>query len=217
MDITKKVVFRTLIYWLRSALRHLPFSGHLAYSLIFWAIFALWIIAEGIASRLKRSSDPLKTHDHGSLTLIVVLWWTGIALDFLFAIFLPQAAIRWKRDGVFVVGIILMLCGMLLRLYSMTLLGRYFTFDVTVQTNQKIIDVGPYRYIRHPSYTGALLTLVGFGLALANFAGLCVAFACLALAYCYRIPIEESALLKTLGEPYRQYMNRTQMLVPFLF
>lgn len=110
-----------------------------------------------------------------------------------------------------------MLLGVALRWYSAAMLGKYFTFDVSIQSDQILIEAGPYRYIRHPSYSGALLTLFGFSLALGNWAGLVAALSCLGLAYAYRIPVEESALALALGETYRQYMKRTWRLVPFLF
>jgi protein-S-isoprenylcysteine O-methyltransferase Ste14 len=96
-------------------------------------------------------------------------------------------------------------------------LGKYFTFDVAVHNNHTLIQEGPYRYIRHPSYSGALLSLVGFGLALGNWAGLALFLFCMGIAYSYRIPIEEAALAAGLGEPYRQYVSRTRRLIPFLF
>ena len=79
-----------------------------------------------------------------------------------------------------------------------------------------MVEAGPYRYIRHPSYTGAIITLVGFGLTLGNWAGLFALIACGAIGYAYRIRVEETALVGALGEPYRQYMARTRRLVPFL-
>lgn len=110
-----------------------------------------------------------------------------------------------------------MLAGVMLRWYSARLLGKYFTFDVAIHGGQTLVDAGPYRYIRHPSYSGALLTLLGFGLALGNWAGLAAALFCLGSGYAYRIPIEETALAAALGEPYKQYVSRTWRLVPFLF
>jgi protein-S-isoprenylcysteine O-methyltransferase Ste14 len=71
--------------------------------------------------------------------------------------------------------------------------------------------------VRHPSYTGVLITLVGLGLALGNWAGLLALLACMAAAYTYRISVEEAALVAALGEPYKEYMRRTRRLVPFLF
>jgi len=106
---------------------------------------------------------------------------------------------------------------MALRQYAMSVLGRHFTFDVAISSGHALVESGPYRYVRHPSYTGALLTLLGFGLALGNWAGLAVALACMALAYTYRITVEEAALSSALGEPYQQYVSRTWRLVPYLF
>jgi protein-S-isoprenylcysteine O-methyltransferase Ste14 len=75
----------------------------------------------------------------------------------------------------------------------------------------------PYRYIRRPSYTGTLMTLVGIALVLRNWAGLLALMGCTAVAYSYRITVEERALTAALGEPYKQYMQRTRRIVPFLF
>jgi protein-S-isoprenylcysteine O-methyltransferase Ste14 len=141
----------------------------------------------------------------------------GIAMAVLMSLFLPQAAISWKRPAVFLAGICFMLMGVALRWYSAAVLGKYFTFDVAIQGGQTLIEAGPYRYVRHPSYGGALLSLLGFGLALGNWAGLSAALSCLGFAYFYRIPIEEQALSSALGDVYKQYMNRTWRLVPFLF
>jgi protein-S-isoprenylcysteine O-methyltransferase Ste14 len=185
-------------------------------TLIFWGAFALWITPEAIAWKVKRSTDASKSRDQGSLILIVILWLTGIALDFLLSFLLPQAAIGWKRNSVFLAGICLMLAGIALRWYSARVLGKYFTFDVAINSGQTLIEAGPYRYIRHPSYSGALLTLFGFGLALGNWAGLIAALLCLGSAYAYRIPVEEAALGAALGDPYKQYVRRTWRLIPFL-
>lgn len=198
-------------------LRPLPFSAGPIFALIFWAAWASWILPEVIAWRVKRSTDSSKARDQGSLNLIAVLWWIGMAMDFSLSLLMPQAAILWKRTSLFFVGICLMLLGIALRWYSVAVLGKYFTFDVAIQGGQTLIEVGPYRYVRHPSYSGALLSLLGFGLALGNWAGLAAALSCLGFAYFYRIPIEEQALSSALGDVYKQYMNRTWRLVPFLF
>jgi len=110
-----------------------------------------------------------------------------------------------------------MLLGIVLRWYSAGILGEYFTFDIATRGGQVLIEAGPYRYVRHPSYSGALLTLLGFGFALGNWAGLVAAVFCLGAAHSYRIPIEEAALTAALGDPYKEYVRRTWRLVPFLF
>jgi protein-S-isoprenylcysteine O-methyltransferase Ste14 len=197
--------------------RPLSFSADPIFALVFWGAFASWILPEIIAWRVKRSRDSSTTHDRGSLNLIVILWWIGIAVGFVFSLLLPQAAIPGKRTSLFFVGICLMLLGVALRWYSVAVLGKYFTFDVAIHSGQVLVEVGPYRYIRHPSYSGALLSLLGFGLSLGNWAGLVASLSCLGFAYAYRIPIEETALSAALGDPYKQYLKRTWRLVPFIF
>jgi protein-S-isoprenylcysteine O-methyltransferase len=198
-------------------LRPLPFVGERIYALLFWGTCALWIVPEIVASRVKRSADSSKARDQGSLNLIALLWVSGIVVDISLSLFLPQATILWKRTSIYFLGLVLMLAGISFRWYSASLLGKYFTFDVAIHSGQTLIEVGPYRYIRHPSYTGALLSLLGFGLALGNWAGLVAGLCCLGFAYAYRIPIEEAALSSALGEPYRLYLRRTWRLLPFLY
>ena len=194
----------------------LPFNGRYLYIVLFVSAFILWIAPEIIASRLKTARDSSNPHDRNSLTLIAVLWFTGIALSFTFALCLTGAAIPWHRTTFFLVGIFLMLAGVCFRWNSARLLGAYFTFDVAIQHGQTLVEAGPYRYVRHPSYTGALVTLVGFGLALGNWASVVVGTSCLGLAYIYRIRVEEAALVSVFGESYRQYQKRTWRLFPFL-
>ena len=194
----------------------MPYSGRASYAPIFWGTFLLWMILELIASRTKRSGDRSQARDRGSYGLIVVMLFVGLTLDFTLSARLPQAAILWRRSWVFFSGIGLMLAGVAFRWWAIATLGKFFTFDVAIQSSQKVVDSGPYRYIRHPSYTGALMTQFGIGLALGNWAGLLAMMVCMAIAYWYRINVEERALVAALGEPYKQYQQRTRRIIPFL-
>lgn len=107
--------------------------------------------------------------------------------------------------------------GLALRWLSIAYLGRFFTVNVIVTTDQKVIDTGPYRWIRHPSYAGALLAFLGLGFCFANAATLFLLFVPAAAAFLYRIGIEEAALQAGLGAAYRRYMQRTKRLVPFIY
>jgi protein-S-isoprenylcysteine O-methyltransferase Ste14 len=198
-------------------MRPLPFSSGPLYTTVFWTTYALWMIPEIIASRRKAPTSSSAPKDRGSYLVVMSLFWIGIAADFSLAFVFPQASIRSNRSLFFFGGIGLMFAGMALRLYSMSVLGRYFTFQVAVQTNQPVIEAGPYQYIRHPSYTGALITLIGFGLALGNWAGLIALLTLMAVGYGYRIPIEESALVASIGQPYKDYIRRTHRLIPYVY
>lgn len=195
----------------------LPFSGRAGYAMIFWGTFWLWGLLETFGTLTKRSGDRSEARDRGSSWVLVLLLWLGLALAFTLSLDFPQGTITYERTWVFFAGIILMLAGMAFRFYAMRVLGRFFTYNVAVHAGQTVVEAGPYRYIRHPSYTGALITLVGLGLALGNWAALLAILVCTGIAYAYRISVEESALVAALGEPYKQYVRRTRRLVPFLF
>ena len=195
----------------------LPFTGP-AYAVPFWAAFSLWLLFEGRSWLAKRAKGvAAERRDHGSLALLGLLGWSGVLGDFACAFRLPEAALPWARPEIYALGVLMMLAGIALRGYAMALLGRYFTYDVAVQNDQPVIETGPYRYVRHPSYSGALLTFVGLALALGNWAGLALLVSCVSVAYSYRITVEEAELVAAFGDPYRHYMRRTWRLVPFLF
>ncbi len=127
----------------------------------------------------------------------------------------PGAAIPSGRSVIFVAGVIVALAGIVIRQYAVATLGRYFSTRVMTTPDQHVVDAGLYRYVRHPSYTGLLLTVLGLLLCSTNWLSL----ACFLVAlpgFAYRIRVEEDALVRALGEPYRTYMRRTKRLVPFL-
>ncbi len=98
------------------------------------------------------------------------------------------------------------------------MLGRYFTTSVAVAPEQTVIEAGPYRLIRHPSYTGLLMILLGFGLSLTNnWLSLLVMMGCALIGLSYRIQVEERVLQEHLGQRYQEYMRRTKRLIPFVF
>lgn len=193
-----------------------PFVGPRIYDAIFIVSYASWLLFEILTGSSRKSRDPKKARDRGSFFFLVAMIWIGVGLDFVFVFGVQKAYIPWLRTELFFAGIAIMWLGIAFRYYAMRVLGRYFTFDVAVHTNQTVIEAGPYRYIRHPSYTGALITLFGFGLSLGNWAGLLALLACGAIGYSYRIKVEESALAASIGAPYKQYMQRTHRLIPFL-
>jgi protein-S-isoprenylcysteine O-methyltransferase Ste14 len=194
-----------------------PFSGDRIQDVVFVASYAGWLLFEMFTSRTRKSSDRSAAgRDRGSFAVVVSLIWLGIGVDYACALVFPRAAIVQMRAQFFFVGIALMWAGFAFRHYTMRVLGKFFTFDVAVQAGQTAIEAGPYRYIRHPSYAGAMLTLTGIGLALGNWVGLLMLLAITSIGYGYRIHVEEAALIAAIGEPYKSYIRRTRRLVPFL-
>ncbi len=128
----------------------------------------------------------------------------------------PNASIG-TGAGVFIVGMVLILAGAGLRWSSFWALGQYFTFTVNVSCDQQVVTAGPYRVLRHPGYTGGLLAMIGIGVVYANWIGLAGFVAPCLIIIVWRIRIEETALLRTTGEPYRAYAAHHKRLLPLIW
>ncbi len=128
----------------------------------------------------------------------------------------PATAITSARTFLFWLGILLIYAGIALRLYAIHVLGASFTTAVAVASEQTVIETGPYRLIRHPSYTGFLITLLGLGLSSTNWLSLLVLMGCALIGLSYRIHVEEHVLQEHLGQRYQEYMRRTKRLIPFV-
>ena len=129
---------------------------------------------------------------------------------------IPAAAIR-PGALAFSAGLVFFLAGLGLRGWSFAALGRYSTYGIVVSPAQPVVRTGPYRWLRHPSYTGGLLICSGVGLMSANWAGV-AAMTLLPLAVTvWRIRLEETALLTGLGERYRGYACDRKRLVPLIW
>ncbi len=109
-----------------------------------------------------------------------------------------------------------MFLGVLVRQYAIAILGRFFSLSVEIAEDQKVVDKGPYRLVRHPSYTGVLITSIGLGLAVQSLGALLVLLLFFGISFGYRMYVEERTLLSALGQDYASYMKKTKRLVPFI-
>lgn len=183
-------------------------------AIVFWSVF-LWVFLPEIRLVRRATKSLPGEQDAGTARLIIV---TDLVAQFagFAASSLPWLVIPWPRIALYA-GTGLLLAGSLLRKYCFRALGKYFTGAVAVSANQSVIDHGPYRWIRHPAYTGGFIMFLGVGVALGSWLSIAVLLLIPCYAYIRRVAAEERALLTTLGEPYRAYMARTKRFVPFVF
>jgi protein-S-isoprenylcysteine O-methyltransferase Ste14 len=188
-----------------------PLITHWPYALVYWAFF-LWAYAPEFI--LNRKSRRLPTgQDAGSFRIIMLI--QGMAMGAGFAIaFAARFGVLPYQLLWFVTGLAVLIAGRLLRRHCFRTLGESFTAVVVVRPEQQIVERGAYRWVRHPSYTAGIMLFGGSMLALGNWLSLALVICAAATAYAYRIRVEERALLQTLGEPYRAYMQRTKRLIP---
>ncbi|MEO8802857.1 MAG: isoprenylcysteine carboxylmethyltransferase family protein [Rudaea sp.] len=178
------------------------------------AVFIVWLIMDGVIV-FRRMSSKAENRDRFSLRLIaagnMLAWFVAIWLSFsrFGTIGVPM---RWQ-----IAGLLLMALGIATRSIAIAQLGRYHTPNVAVLTDHEVFDRGLYRHIRHPSYLGALIAFVGFGLALGNWLSLLVIILLALIVYLYRIREEEAALHAALGERYADYCLRTKRLIPGVY
>jgi protein-S-isoprenylcysteine O-methyltransferase Ste14 len=179
----------------------------------------IWNIPEAVGMVKQRAPiarTEATVQDRGSMGLLISLQWLGLTLCLAFGWIIQAAAISWQRVAIFRLGVILILLGVALRWYAIWTLGRYFTRDVAVSANQQVVRRGPYHVVRHPAYSGTILTMLGVGLAMTNWASLLVLCPCVLLGHLYRVRVEERALIQTIGQPYVEYMRHTKRFIPWV-
>ena len=185
--------------------------------LAFYGLVLLWVGGELWLDWRKRAGPGAQRRDHGSLRLLSVVIYLSIAV----AVWLSFRG--WLRfpatlsAPLFWLGIALMAVGLAFRWWAIHVLDRFFTVDVAVHDDHRLVRSGPYRWLRHPSYTGALATFFGFGLALGNWASLIAVMAPVTLAFLRRIRVEEQALREAFPMDYDRYSRETKRLLPFLW
>ena len=180
-------------------------------------VFLVWFLSEtigtGIIPALRRRRGNIRLKENRSNIAMRVLTYLSIVL----AIALALMGIAVLPDVFFYPGAALVLIGIVIRQWSVLVLGGFFTTTITVQKNQRVVDSGPYRYVRHPAYLGMFLSLIGLGFSLLSWAAVLEILVVFGVAVGYRIRIEEKVLLAEFGEEYIQYMKRTKRLIPFIF
>jgi protein-S-isoprenylcysteine O-methyltransferase Ste14 len=117
----------------------------------------------------------------------------------------------------FGLGAVLGWLGLALRWWSFVSLGKYFTVVVETSADQPVVTRGPYRVLRHPSYTGLLLAFAGAGLMVGNWLSAAGAFVLILIALLHRMRIEEHALTVALGDRYAEFAASHARLIPYVW
>jgi len=196
-------------------MRPLPFVW--PYALVFWGAYVWsflpeWKIVRGGVEGAKSADSK----DGGSIRVLLGGMWVALMLGFFLSFVKAGSFPRGAQLPVFGIGVALMILGSLLRRWCFRTLGQYFTGDVKARADQPVIRTGPYRYVRHPSYTAGIMMFTGIGLALGSwFSFLLITIASIA-TYWYRVTIEERALLGTIGEQYASFMKERKRFIPYI-
>jgi protein-S-isoprenylcysteine O-methyltransferase len=183
-------------------------------------VIILWVLGEILLSIFMRARGGSgdRVQDRSSFFVL----YGGIFLGVALAIVIRSEGPAWAHINLNfyllnVLALVFLLGGMAWRAWAIITLGRFFTTNVAVRSGHKVIRQGPYRWMRHPSYTGGLITFFGLGLAFANWLSLAFLMILIVIAYLYRMDIEEKTLIAALGDEYLEYSRHTKRLIPGIY
>jgi len=182
---------------------------------IFWFVFLFGIgMSSLIEERGARQSmkSQKATGDKSTLLLLNVATFFSLVVGILVGYARVAELPRWT----FLPGLAIFLFGIAYASWAAITLGRFYAPTVEVQFDHRVIDKGPYRFIRHPRYAGGLLAYLGLGLALQSWAAVLTLLIVMGLGYVYRIRVEEKFLIAELGDDYIEYCKRTKRIIPFV-
>lgn len=160
-------------------------------------------IAGSFENRVPRS---------GRGVLARAAWLLGLAVSVVDAF--RAHLTPWQGTGVRALGVAVGLSGVLLRLWSMRTLAGAFSYDLKVAEGQELVEAGPYRLVRHPSYTGMLLWSAGLGLWNPSLPGLLLLLPATLAQLAQRIDVEERILAEHFGARWEGYARRTSKVIP---
>jgi protein-S-isoprenylcysteine O-methyltransferase Ste14 len=184
------------------------------HGLILSVVSAVWVASEILLIGVRHASSS-ESRDRLSLTVM----WIFITGSVVAASFLRGVRATHMGGGAvtFFLGLALIAAGLVIRWAAILTLRRYFTVNVAIRSDHRVIQHGIYRFVRHPAYLGSAVSFAGLGVAFMNWLSLAVILVVTAIAFSYRISVEERALISALGDDYRTYAERTKRFIPGVF
>jgi protein-S-isoprenylcysteine O-methyltransferase Ste14 len=184
---------------------------------IYIYISVIWLLSEIILAVVKRDKSAKSS---GLDKLSLPFLWLIICSSIIPGIYFGIKGIgRVNINGywITIISISLIIIGLVIRWVAILSLRHYFTVNISIQENHRIIDTGIYKYIRHPAYTGSLISFLGLGLSFSSWLSMLIVFIPVTFAFIYRIHYEEKALTQAFGAKYLEYSIRTWRLVPGIY
>lgn len=185
---------------------------HGAAETVFIVAVLIWVVFEAVMRTIQRLRTTEPSDDHSYLILLPCIAGSIIAAEVLGR----RGRLLWPGglDWPFVAGIVLIVAGIGLRAWSIASLGRFFQYRIRVQSGHQVVTKGPYRHVRHPSYTGIALVLAGIALACDDVWALLAVAVLGGLGLYVRIRAEERQLTEALGDEYEHFAAGRKRLVP---
>jgi len=164
--------------------------------------------------RLQREMHSTERADNFLFPAITIATLCALAISFWDFMVLQQSVYRFGWFNV--IGLALFTPGIIIYLAARLTMGRFFSKRLNLIEGHKLVTLGVYKYVRHPSYTGSALFLLGFTLLLNSILGFIVMLP-LVILILIRIPFEERMLINAFGQYYVEYVKRSKKLIPYVY
>ena len=176
-----------------------------------------WLALEvGLLVRDLVRHEARGRRDYGTRLIVSLSLGGSLVVGWLMRAWVPTLNTP-TGDAFTAAGVVVIWVGLAVRVWAVLTLGGSFRTFVVVDVDQAVVTSGPYRWVRHPSYTGLLLVALGLGVGAGNWLSLVICAVVPPLGLLPRIMVEESELTRVLGERYRSYQRTTHRLVPGLW
>ncbi len=170
---------------------------------IYWLISAL-----GTKKIAVNENTGMRTFRLAILVLMLILLMTDwLRIGPLAWRFMP------RHSGMVWIGVALTVVGAALAIWARRTLGRNWSDKVVLKVDHELIQSGPYRYLRHPIYTGVLLAVAGSALTIGEWRGV-AALVLLGTNYFIKATREEKILAANFGEAFAEHKRRTGFFLP---
>jgi protein-S-isoprenylcysteine O-methyltransferase Ste14 len=179
--------------------------------IICWIVLLIyWIVSAFFQKKPKEKSTLSNIFYSLALLISLILLLLSAKIFFLSYILI--------RFTVFIniISIFLSILGLIICVYSRTILGGNWSKNVVIKKDHELITSGLYKYVRHPIYLGLLMLFLGTAIAIGNL-GCILGFVLLFFSFYIKLKEEENLMIEQFKEKYLDYMKRTKALIPFLF
>jgi len=193
----------------------LSVPGQILFYAVFFSIF-LCSHSLLILTRIRHAPSPKAKFGPGAMSILLagsLFLWSLVLVSALFG----YAGIGVLPDWTYYLGLSLSVLGNVIWFWGYQTLGRYYSQALVIYQDHQLVERGPFRFVRHPMYTGLILVYVGIGWAVQSWAAVVLTGLAASLLPAYRIRVEEKALISEFGEQYISYSKRVKRLIPFIF
>jgi len=187
--------------------------------ILFYTVYILIFLCSHsvlVLIRVRHAPPSKAKFGPGARSILVagsLFFWSLV----LVSAWLSYSGVGALPEWTYYLGLALSILGNGIWFWGYQTLGWFYSQELVIYQGHQLVERGPFRFVRHPMYTGLILVYLGIGWAAQSWAAVVLVILATAIFGSYRIPVEEKALISEFGEQYISYSKRVKRLIPFIF